>query len=97
MEKYLETMELSLDEIYGALAVGIRDGDICPVFCGSAMSGLGTTVLLDAIVNYFPSPREEGKELDPDAPAKAIIYKTISDQFGKFSLFKSLPARSPRI
>ncbi len=93
MEKYLETMELSLDEIYGALAVGIRDGDICPVFCGSAMSGLGTTVLLDAIVNYFPSPREEGKELDPDAPAKAIIYKTISDQFGKFSLFKVIAGK----
>jgi elongation factor G len=93
MEKYLDTMELSLDEVYGALSVGIRDGDICPVFCGSAMSGLGTTVLLDAIVNYFPGPREEGKELDPDAPAKAIIYKTISDQFGKFSLFKVLAGK----
>ena len=93
MEKYLETMELSLDEVYGALSVGIREGDICPVFCGSAMSGLGTTVLLDAIVNYFPGPREDGKELDPDAPAKAIIYKTISDQFGKFSLFKVLAGK----
>ncbi len=93
MEKYLETMELSLEEVYGALSVGIQDGDICPVFCGSAMSGLGTTVLLDAIVNYFPGPKEEGKELDPDAPAKAIIYKTISDQFGKFSLFKVLAGK----
>ncbi len=93
MEKYLETMELSLEEVYGALSVGIQDGDICPVFCGSAMSGLGTTVLLDAIVNYFPGPKEEGKELDPDAPTKAIIYKTISDQFGKFSLFKVLAGK----
>ena len=93
MEKYLETMELSLEEVYGALDVGIRDGDICPVFCGSAMSGLGTTVLLDAIVNYFPGPREGGKELDPDAPTKAIIYKTISDQFGKFSLFKVIAGK----
>ena len=93
MEKYLETMELSLEEVYGALSVGIQDGDICPVFCGSAMSGLGTTVLLDAIVNYFPGPKEEGKDLDPDAPTKAIIYKTISDQFGKFSLFKVLAGK----
>ena len=93
MEKYLETMELSLEEVYGALNVGIQDGDICPVFCGSAMSGLGTTVLLDAIVNYFPGPREAGKELDPEAPAKAIIYKTISDQFGKFSLFKVIAGK----
>ena len=93
MEKYLDTMELSLEEVYGALSVGIQDGDICPVFCGSAISGLGTTVLLDAIVNYFPGPKEQGKELDPDAPAKAIIYKTISDQFGKFSLFKVLAGK----
>ena len=93
MEQYLETMELSLEEVYGALNVGIQDGDICPVFCGSAMSGLGTTVLLDAIVNYFPGPREAGKELDPEAPTKAIIYKTISDQFGKFSLFKVIAGK----
>lgn len=93
MEKYLETMELSLDEIYGALATGIAEGEICPVFCGSAQNGLGTTVLLDAIVNYFPGPMEEGKPVTPDEPAKAIIYKTISDQFGKFSLFKVISGK----
>jgi len=88
MEKYLETMELSADEIYKALAVGIADRDICPVFCGSAATGLGTSVLMDAIVNLFPAPSEMGAPLAPDAPSKAIVYKTISDQFGKFSLFK---------
>ena len=88
MEKYLETMELSAEEIYGALAAGIAAAEICPVFCGSAASGLGTNLLLDAVINFFPAPSEMGKKIDESAPAKAIVYKTISDQFGRFSLFK---------
>ncbi|MBR6259170.1 MAG: GTP-binding protein, partial [Oscillospiraceae bacterium] len=42
MEKYLDTMELSSEEIYGALNSGIAGGEICPVFFGSAYTGLGT-------------------------------------------------------
>ena len=88
MEKYFETMELSPEEISGALSTGVAEGSICPVYCGSAFSGMGTQVLLDAIVSIFPTPAEGGKPCDPAAPAKAVVYKTISDQFGKFSLFK---------
>lgn len=93
MDKYLETMELSAEEIYGALGTGIADCEITPVFCGSAVTGLGTVVLLDAIKNFFPYPREGGKLVDPNGPAKAIVYKTISDQFGKFSLFKVISGK----
>jgi elongation factor G len=93
MDKYLETMELSQEEVYGALSTGVAEGEICPVFCGCAMTGLGTTVLLDAIVNLFPEPMEGGEPVKPDEPARAIIYKTISDQFGKFSLFKVISGR----
>ena len=88
MEKFLETMELSADEIRGALGGGIAAGDICPVYCGSAMTGIGTAVLMDAIVDLFPAPMENGEKLANTGTAKAIVYKTISDQFGKFSLFK---------
>ena len=88
MEKYLDTMELSPDEIYGALASGIADCEICPVFCGSGFTGLGTAVLLDAVCNFFPAPMEDGKPVSQNGPAKAVVYKTISDQFGKFSMFK---------
>lgn len=88
MEKYLETMELTPEEIYGALATGIAEAEICPVFCGSAVTGLGTTVLLDAVCNFFPAPSEGGRPVDTAGPVKAVVYKTISDQFGKFSLFK---------
>ena len=93
MDKYLETMELSAEEIYGALGTGIAECEITPVFCGSAVTGLGTIVLLDAIKNFFPYPREGGKRVDENAPAKAIVYKTISDQFGKFSLFKVIAGK----
>ena len=93
MDKYLETMELSAEEIYGALGTGIADCEITPVFCGSAATGLGTVVLLDAIKNFFPYPREGGKLVDENGPAKAIVYKTISDQFGKFSLFKVISGK----
>ncbi|MBS6750183.1 MAG: elongation factor G [Firmicutes bacterium] len=93
MDKYLETMELSAEEIYGALGTGIAECEITPVFCGSAVTGLGTIVLLDAIKNFFPYPREGGKRVDENAPTKAIVYKTISDQFGKFSLFKVIAGK----
>lgn len=93
MEKYLDTMELSAEEIFGALAAGIAACEITPVFCGSAFTGLGTVVLLDAIRNFFPAPQEQGKPVDEAGPARAIVYKTISDQFGKFSLFKVISGK----
>ena len=93
MDKYLETMELSAEEIYGALGTGIAECEITPVFCGSAVTGLGTTVLLDAVKNFFPYPREGGELVNESGPTKAIVYKTISDQFGKFSLFKVISGK----
>ena len=88
MEKYFEELTLSPDEITGALSSAVADGSVCPVFCGSGFTGLGTRVLLDAAISMFPQPSEGGKPLDPNGPAKVIVYKTVSDQFGKFSLFK---------
>ena len=88
MEKYFEEGDLSESELFNALGIGIAEGEICPVFFGSAATGLGTEVFMDSVCNLFPSPREAGKPVDGSAPTKLIVYKTISDQFGKFSLFK---------
>ena len=93
MEKYLETMELSADEIYGALSAGIAECEIVPVFCGSATAGMGTLELLDAVKNFFPAPREGGEPVNESGATKAIVYKTISDQFGRFSLFKVISGK----
>ncbi len=88
MEKYFEEGDLSEQEVYDALGTGIAAGEICPVFFGSAATGLGTEVFMDSVCNLFPSPRENGEAIDGSAPTKLIVYKTISDQFGRFSLFK---------
>ncbi len=93
MEKYFEEGDLSEQELFSALGQGIASGEICPVFFGSAATGLGTEVLMDNIINLFPAPREDGKPIDGGAPTKLIVYKTISDQFGRFSLFKVVAGR----
>ena len=54
---------------------------------------MGTLELLDAIKNFFPAPHEGGEPVDASAPTRAIVYKTISDQFGKFSLFKVIAGK----
>jgi elongation factor G len=92
-EKYFAGESFTDSEINEAIGSGLRDCSICPVFFGSAVTGLGITVMLDAVVNYFPYPAESGKRVDETGPAKVIVYKTISDQFGKFSLFKVISGK----
>ena len=88
MDKYFGGEEFTPAEMSKAFGDGLRDCSICPVFCGSAYTSLGISLLLDAIVNYFPYPQEGGEVVSESGPSAAVIYKTVSDQYGKFSLFK---------
>ncbi|MEG1491530.1 MAG: elongation factor G [Oscillospiraceae bacterium] len=88
MDKYFAGEDFTADEINLALGDGLRDCSICPVFCGSAISGLGVRLFLDAIVSFFPYPQENGERVSEDGQTAAIVYKTVSDQYGKFSLYK---------
>jgi len=96
MDKYFSGEEFTVEEIIEGLRSGVQDGSLVPVFGGSAALNLGTLPLLDTLIDLFPSPlnRKEKTEsgetvdVDPNAPACAFVYKTISDQYGKFSLFK---------
>ncbi|MEA4894876.1 MAG: elongation factor G [Oscillospiraceae bacterium] len=88
MDKYFGGEDFTPEEMSKALGEGLRDCSICPVFCGSAFTSLGISLLLDAIVNYFPYPQEGGELVNESGLSAAIIYKTVSDQYGKFSLFK---------
>jgi elongation factor G len=102
MEKFFSGEEFTLEEKIRGLKTGVKDLTLFPVFCGCALTGLGTLLLLDAVVNLFPSPAEGRREQTEDgreivcnaagAPC-AIVYKTISDQYGKFSLFKVLSGK----
>lgn len=103
MEKYFAGEAFTEEEVAHGLQSGMRDLTLVPVFCGSAFTGLGTTPLLDGIVSLFPSPdqmspavgtdsgdREVAVSMDPAGPVCAYIFKTTSDQYGKFSYFKVL-------
>ena len=97
MERYLEGDEISHDEVVGALKEGTNHGKIFPVVCGVATSNLGTTRLLDAIVEDLPSPVKHGSltvgeaELEPvdDRELFAYVFKTRADQFaGRINLLR---------
>jgi elongation factor G len=97
MERYLEGEEISHEEVVGALKDGTNHGSIFPVVCGVATRNLGTTRLLDAIVEDLPSPVKHGSlqvgelELSPveDAELFAYVFKTRADQFtGRINLLR---------
>jgi len=97
MERYLEGEEISHEEIVGALKEGTNHGKIFPVVCGVATSNLGTTRLLDAIVEDLPSPVKHGAlrvgevELRPSEEGQlfAYVFKTRADPFaGRINLLR---------
>lgn len=101
--KFLDEGALSANDIRQGLHEGVRTGAVVPVLVGSSVTGGGVEELLDAIVNYFPSPAEVGPATvhkgdadvdlaaDPAGPLAAVIFKTSADPFvGKLSYFKVL-------
>ena len=102
MEKFFDGEPFTKEEIMEGLKIGVREGTLAPVVCGSALTGLGTEMLLSTIIDLVPSPLEMPAEeatdesgenavevkRDPNGPAAAIVFKTISDQYGKYSLVK---------
>ena len=92
MEVFFDTMELSEEQIIKGLKMGLKDGSVVPVFASSAIAGIGTEALLQAIVDYVPAPIDiEG--IDPAAPTAAFVFKTVSDQFGKYSFVKVMAGK----
>jgi elongation factor G len=87
MEKYLETESLEDDEFLSGLAAGVAAGDVYPVYCTSSIFNIGAKPLLDAIVNFMPSPAqrvkvvEEDKEIEANTSgaAAAYVFKNTSD------------------
>ena len=83
MEKYFEEMELSEADTVEGIKLGMKDRSVIPVLCGAAMSGIGTEAVLQAICDYAPAPEDKSAE-----PVCAFVFKTVSDQFGKYSFIK---------
>ena len=93
--KYLEGEEITVEELKGALRRAVIAGKATPVFCGSSLRNKGVQPLLDAVVDYLPSPAEippvlgthpkTGVDLSrparDDAPASALVFKIVSDPY----------------
>ncbi len=96
MEKYFEGEAFTTDEIYGALGAGIAGADICPVFCGSGYTGLGTLILLDAIVNLFPPPTKAAMRFARKAPPARSSTRPFPTSTASSPCLKSFRVRSRR-
>ncbi len=95
LEKYLEGEELTEKELKDAIRVGAIKGDLIPVLCGSAFKNKGVQELLNAVVEYLPSPLDvpavEGKDpksdkvvvrkADADEPFSALAFKIMTDPY----------------
>jgi elongation factor G len=92
MERYLEEGEVSGEELAAALKNAVSNDDLFPVLCGSATKNLGTTGLLDLLVEGVPSPAKKPLDLGvPDNGAAAFIFKTVADPFaGRINVFRVL-------
>ena len=91
-EKFFEDMELSEEDTVAGIKAGLLERVVFPVFAVSAMSNIGTQAFMQGIVDYVPDP-SEFDEVDPNAPVAALVFKTVSDQFGKYSFIKVLQGK----
>jgi len=103
LEKYLDSHELSAEELKKGIRSATISSEIVPVMCGSAFKNKGVQVLLDAIVDYLPSPVElppvsgfdpkSGEDVEriagDDQPVSALAFKIMSDPFvGRLTFFR---------
>ena len=101
MEKYLEGVELTNEEIKHGLRVGTISGAIVPVLCGSAFKNKGVQLMLDAVIDYLPSPTEvpaiqgllpngetEERKADDEAAMSALAFKIMSDPYGRLTFVR---------
>jgi elongation factor G len=92
MERYLEEGEVSGDELAAALKDAVVRGEVFPVACGVATKNLGTTAVLDLLVEAVPSPAKKPLDIGVEADGTAaFVFKTIADPFaGRINVFRVL-------
>ena len=108
LEKYLDGKELSVEELKKAIREGTRERKFFPVLYGSSTRQIGIPQLLEAVIDYLPSPLDEGevegknpttretekRAQDPSAPFSAYVFKTIIDPFaGKLSVMRVISGK----
>ena len=103
MEKYLEGGEITLEEVKKAVRAATLAGAICPVLAGTAFKNKGVQPLLDAVIDYLPSPLDkadveglnpkgdtESRKTSDDAPFSGLAFKIMADPFvGTLTFFRA--------
>jgi elongation factor G len=92
MARYLDGEELPPEDVAHALKEAVTRDELYPVACGVATKNLGTTALLDLLVEGVPSPTKKGTTIEfGDAKQAVFVFKTIADPFaGRISVFRVL-------
>jgi elongation factor G len=95
MERYLDGQELSDEEVAHALKDAVTRGEIFPVACGVATKNLGTTAVLDLLVEGVPSPAKKDFDVHIDgAGSAAFVFKTVADPFaGRINVFRVIEGK----
>jgi elongation factor G len=101
MEKYLEGETFTPDELMAGVRQGVLQGTLVPMLCGSAFKNKGVQLLLDAVVDYLPSPPEvpaikgllpDGTEAErhasDDEPLSALAFKIMADPYGRLTFIR---------
>ena len=102
MEKFFEGEEFTPEEIILGVSQGVKDGSLCPVFCGDAHSTFGIEQFMNSLSWLAPTAADKGSEVAVDVngdpvevavneagAAAAVVFKTVADPFvGKLSYFK---------
>ena len=102
MMKVLEGEEPTVEEIKAAIRKGVCASEFFPVLCGSAYKNKGVQLMLDAVIDYLPSPldvpaimghledgTEEARHADDSEPFSALAFKVMTDPFvGKLTYFR---------
>jgi elongation factor G len=101
--KYLEGQKISVEELKAALRREVIKGKAAPVLCGSALRNKGVQLVLDAVVDYLPSPldipavhgthtgtgEDQTRPVDESAPLSALVFKIVSDPYvGRLAYFR---------
>ena len=102
--KYLEGEKIEIDELKAALRRAVIAGQVTPVYCGSSLRNKGVQLLLDAVIDYLPSPLDIAavKGIDPNhhdqvvergaddsAPLSALVFKIVTDPYvGRLAYFR---------
>ncbi|MDH4108591.1 MAG: elongation factor G [Gammaproteobacteria bacterium] len=108
MEQYLEGNEPGIEDLKRCIRKGTVDLAFFPTYCGSAFKNKGIQVLLNAVVDYLPSPTEvkpqpevdlEGNEtggfaiVDPNKPLRALAFKIMDDRYGALTFTRIYSGR----